>query len=69
MPKEMVFSVIAKILKKVLGYSHHQYIKEEILIPLELNNTFSSLHDVDMDDVMSGYYVGIEPDLKNIDLE
>jgi CubicO group peptidase (beta-lactamase class C family) len=48
----------------VLGYSHEQFIKEEILIPLELNNTFFSLNEVNLDDVMSGYYVGYEKDFK-----
>ncbi len=61
------YLLIREILKKVLGYSYHQYIKEEILIPLGLNNTFSSLHEVDIDDVMSGYYVGVESDFKHID--
>jgi len=61
------YLLIREILDKVLGYSYHQYIKEEILIPLELNNTFSSLQEVDIDDVMSGYYVGVEPDFKHID--
>jgi len=61
------YLLIRKILDKVLGYSYHQYIKEEILIPLELNNTFSSLQDVDIDDVMSGYYTGEEFDFKHID--
>jgi D-alanyl-D-alanine carboxypeptidase len=61
------YLLLREILDKVLGYSHHQYIKEEILIPLELRNTFSSIHDVNIDDVMSGYYVGVEPDLKSID--
>ena len=51
----------------MVGYSHHQYIKEEILIPLDLNNTFFSLKEVDIDDVMSGYYVGYEPDLKTVE--
>ena len=59
--------MIREILDQVLGYSHNQYIKEEILTPLELNNTFSSLHEVDIDDVMSGYYVGAESDFKHID--
>ena len=58
------YMLISNIIDKVVGYSHDQYIKEEILIPLELNNTFSSLSEVDIDDVMSGYYVGIEADLK-----
>ena len=61
------YLLIREILDKVLGYSHHQYIREEILIPLELNNTFFSLNEVDIDDVMSGYYVGAESDFKNID--
>jgi len=61
------YLLIAEIIKKVVGYSNFQYIKEEILLPLGLNNTFSSIHDVDIDDVMSGYYVGIETDFKHID--
>jgi len=61
------YLLIRKLMDEVLGYSHHQYIKEEILIPLNLNNTFSSLNEVDIDDVMSGYYVGIEDDLKTED--
>ncbi|MBL4659017.1 MAG: beta-lactamase family protein [Alcanivoracaceae bacterium] len=60
------YLLIVEILKKVLGYSHHQYIKQEILIPLELNNTFSSLHEVDIDDVVSGYFAGVELDFKHI---
>jgi len=58
------YLLLREIIYKVVGYSHHQYIKEEILIPLQLNNTFSSLKEVDIDDVMSGYYVGYEEDLK-----
>ena len=61
------YLLISEIIDKVVGYSHHQYIKEEILIPLGLNNTFSSITEVDMDDVMSGYYVGIETDIKSED--
>ena len=61
------YLLISEIIKKVLGYSNFQYIKEEILLPLGLKNTFSSIHEVDMDDVMSGYYVGLEFDFKNID--
>ncbi|HEY5590406.1 MAG TPA: serine hydrolase domain-containing protein [Paludibacter sp.] len=58
------YLLIGEILDKTLGYSHHQYIKREILIPLELNNTYSLLSEVDLDDVMSGYYVGYDGDLK-----
>ena len=48
----------------VLGYDHFQYIEKEILNPLQLKNTFGSLKEVDIDNVMSGYYVGIDEDLK-----
>ena len=58
------YLLLRRIIDKVVGYSRNQYIKEEILIPLGLNNTFCSLNDVDIDDVMSGYYVGVEEDLK-----
>jgi D-alanyl-D-alanine carboxypeptidase len=58
------YLLLRKLIKKVVGYSHHQYIKEEILIPLELNNTFPSLNEVNIDNVMSGYYVGEEEDFK-----
>jgi D-alanyl-D-alanine carboxypeptidase len=58
------YMLISDLIDKVLGYSHQQYIKEEILLPLQLNNTYGSLHEVDIDAVMSGYYLGIEDDLK-----
>ncbi|WP_338876441.1 serine hydrolase domain-containing protein [Spirosoma sp. SC4-14] len=58
------YLLIGEILDKTLGYSHHQYIKKEILTPLELNNTYSLLSEVDLDDVMSGYSVGYDGDLK-----
>lgn len=58
------YLLISDLIDKVVGYSHQQYIKEEILIPLNLNHTFGSLYDVDINDVMSGYYVGIEDDIK-----
>jgi len=59
------YLLLREIIEKVLGYSHQQYIKESILIPLELNNTFFSLDEVDLEDVMSGYYVGFDKDFKS----
>ena len=34
------------------------------MIPLGLKNTFGSIHEVNIDDVMSGYYVGYDEDQK-----
>lgn len=58
------YLLLRNIMDKVLGYSHHQYIKDNILIPLELNNTYFSLNEVNLNNVMSGYYVGYEEDFK-----
>jgi CubicO group peptidase (beta-lactamase class C family) len=61
------YLLLSELIAKVVGYSYHQYIKKSILIHLGLNNTFSSLSEVNIDDVMSGYYVGVEPDIKTND--
>jgi len=61
------YMLIEDLIDKTIGYPHQQYIKEEILIPLELKNTFGSLSEVNIDDVMSGYYVGIDKDFKTED--
>jgi len=47
-----------------LGHDNLQFIQEEILIPLNLNSTFSSLSEVTIKDVMSGYHLGHPFDLK-----
>lgn len=59
------YLLLSRIIEKVTGDSRQQYFKEEILIPLGLKNTFGSLSEVNLDDVMSGYYVGTEKDFKN----
>ncbi|MBU1820748.1 MAG: hypothetical protein KKG00_04445 [Bacteroidetes bacterium] len=51
------YLLLGEILDKTVGYSHHQYTREEILLPLKLKNTHSLLSEVDVDSVMSGYYV------------
>ncbi|MEO0338748.1 MAG: serine hydrolase domain-containing protein [Bacteroidota bacterium] len=58
------YLLLRQIMDDVLGYNHHEYIQEKILTPLELKNTFFSITEVDLDDVMSGYYVGHDEDFK-----
>ncbi|MFD0964686.1 serine hydrolase domain-containing protein [Pseudofulvibacter geojedonensis] len=58
------YLLIRQLIDKTLGYSRNQYIKDEILVPLQLNNTFFSLDEVDLDKVMSGYHIGYDLDLK-----
>jgi CubicO group peptidase (beta-lactamase class C family) len=58
------YLLISELIEKVVGYGKFQYIKEQILMPLGLINTYGSIHDVNTDDVMSGYYVGVDEDIK-----
>lgn len=61
------YMLISDLIDKVVGYPHQQYVKEEILTPLGLENTFGSLSEVEISEVMSGYYVGVEKDFKTED--
>ena len=58
------YLLLGKIMNTKLGYDKFQFIKERILTPLNLNNTFGSLEEVNLDDVMSGYHIGHSYDLK-----
>ncbi|MEM6378373.1 MAG: serine hydrolase domain-containing protein [Bacteroidota bacterium] len=58
------YLLINKIMDDELGHRNFQFIKDEILTPLNLNNTFASLSEVEIEDVMSGYHVGYPADLK-----
>jgi CubicO group peptidase (beta-lactamase class C family) len=60
------YLLLTRILSNTLGYEHHQFIKNEILSPLALEHTFFSVDDVDMTQLMSGYYVGYEDDFKTL---
>ncbi len=61
------YVLIGEILDHTLGYSHHRYIKQEILVPLALHHTYSLLSEVEAEKVMSGYAVGYPGDLKGND--
>ena len=61
------YLLLHELIQKLTGKIAFAYIKKEILIPFELNNTYGSIHNVDIDRVMSGYYVGYPQDLKTDD--
>ncbi len=61
------YLLIGEILDSTLGYSHHQFIKREILLPLELYDTYSLLSEVNLNNVMSGYFKGYDLDIKQND--
>ena len=59
------YLLIGEILDRTLGYSHHTYIRDELLTPLGLTNTYNIPEEVEMNDLMSGYLKGWEPDVKD----
>ena len=61
------YLLLSRIIEQVVGYSRQQYFKEEILTPLGLKHTFGSIREVDTNDIMSGYYFGLEEDFKSED--
>mgnify|MGYP001330024388 FL=1 len=61
------YLLIGRILDTTLGYSHQQYIEDEILAPLGLTHTFSLLSQANYDDVVSGYWYEYNDDLRQLD--
>ncbi len=59
------YLLLGEIMDRTLGYSHHTYIRDELLTPLGLTNTYNVPSEVDMEEVMSGYLKGWEPDVKD----
>lgn len=57
------YLLIAKILDKALGYSHHTFIQENILTPLAMHNTFSELSHVDVSLMVKGYWDNVDTTL------
>lgn len=58
------YLLLNKIMDDELGYANFLFIQEEILKPLNLTQTFGSLKEVNIEEVMSGYHVGHPYDLK-----
>jgi len=61
------YLLIGRILDNVLGYSHQQYIADEIVAPPGLTHTYSLLSQVNYDDVASGYWYEYNDDLRQLD--
>lgn len=62
------YLLLNMIMDRTLGYGNFQFIQERILDPLHLKNTFASISEVNMDEVMSGFHQGYDADLKTDDI-
>jgi CubicO group peptidase (beta-lactamase class C family) len=61
------YYLLQRIMTKVLGYDYGRFIKEEMLVPLGITDTYMSVNEVDQSKLMSGYYVGYSEDFKHLD--
>lgn len=61
------YYLLQRIMTRVLGYDYGQFIKNEMLRPLGIEDTFMSVNEVNQDRMMSGYYIGSPDDFKYLD--
>lgn len=61
------YVLLHEIMERVLGYNRYKYMREHIFLPLGLKHTYGSIHEINMDSLMSGYYVGVNKDIKDVD--
>ncbi|MDM7861987.1 serine hydrolase domain-containing protein [Alteromonas sp. ASW11-36] len=60
------YLLIAEIIKAATGLDKRQIISDEILLPLNLSNTFFHLADIDVNALVSGYHVNTPGDMKTV---
>jgi CubicO group peptidase (beta-lactamase class C family) len=60
------YLLLGRILDKVLGYRHHQYVYSEILAPLGLTHTYFTLDEVGFQGVVSGDWYEYNDDLRHL---
>ncbi|WNC69475.1 serine hydrolase domain-containing protein [Thalassotalea nanhaiensis] len=54
------YLLLGKILDRLLGYHHQEYVREQILVPLEMYDTYAELTDVDQSLLVKGYWGNID---------
>lgn len=58
------YVLLTEIMNRKLGSNYFQFIQEKILDRLGLKNTFASVDEINIEEVMSGFHVGHPLDLK-----
>ncbi|MEM7706706.1 MAG: serine hydrolase domain-containing protein [Pseudomonadota bacterium] len=61
------YLLLAKIMDEVLGYPYGKFMLDEVTGPLGLERTYFSMEGFDPRDLMSGYFVDVEADFKDLD--
>jgi D-alanyl-D-alanine carboxypeptidase len=61
------YLLISRLIEKTTGKTKFAHIREVILKPLQLQHTFGSMSEIDMDKLMGAYHFGIEDNIKSSD--
>ena len=61
------YYLIEKIIELASQENKFEFLKREILIPNKLFHTFGNKAQLEMDSLISGYYVGVDEDIKTAD--
>ena len=59
------YVLLTMVMDSVLGYDYFDFIQQELLSPLGLTHTYKSMHTASSQTMMSGYFVGWEPEITN----
>ena len=58
------YLLLSKLIEKTTGKEKFEYIQEVILNPLDLQNTFNSIDDIDIERLMGAYHLTVEENFK-----
>jgi CubicO group peptidase (beta-lactamase class C family) len=61
------YLLLGRIMNRALGYDHEEYIRQALLEPFGLSNTYLSVTEIVPERLMSGYHVGYAMDFKMLD--
>lgn len=58
------YLLLGKLIEKISGQDKFAFIQQHILTPLKLQHTYASINDVDMSNLMGGYHLGVDENIK-----
>ncbi len=61
------YLLLQLIIAAITGAPHGEYIERTLLAPLGLTRTFFSVGEVNKNELMSGYHLGYDDDLRHLD--
>lgn len=61
------YLLLQQIIAEITGAPHGEYIRQALLDPLGLKRTYFSVNEINKDELISGYHLGYDDDLRHLD--